>query len=69
MPTDKRIWVDDSDDDTAAVRARHPDLPEHCECGGTMEYSESCGRVFSACSQCTPVVKVDLSGLYPGRKA
>jgi hypothetical protein len=36
-------------------------LPKRCECGGKMEYAFSFGRVWSCCSKCTPVSKVNVT--------
>jgi len=41
----------------------HPELPERCECGGKMLYSESLGQVFSCCDTCTPTVQITLKSL------
>lgn len=43
-------------------RGRHV-LPKYCDCGGLMGYSFGFGRVFSCCSKCTPVQKVNVNQL------
>jgi hypothetical protein len=35
-------------------------LPERCECGGKMLYSQGVGYLGSCCDRCTPVVVVRL---------